>query len=232
MKFSIIVPCYNEEKNILLILEKFKEVIVRSDIEIILVNNGSYDNTEFVLDKLISKYSFLKVVKVEKNLGYGYGILSGLKMSGGEYIGWTHGDMQTPPQDVISALEIIEQANSPKDIYIKGRRFGRPLFDRIFTFGMSLFESLYLREKLFDINAQPNIFHRSFYDNWSNPPWDFSLDLYALYLARKNKLKIIRLPVMFEKRLHGESHWNKNLFSKFKFIKRTLDYSFKLKKQL
>ena len=153
-------------------------------------------------------------------------------MSGGEYIGWTHGDMQTPPQDVISALEIIEQANSPKDIYIKGRRFGRPLFDRIFTFGMSLFESLYLREKLFDINAQPNIFHRSFYDNWSNPPWDFSLDLYALYLARKNKLKIIRLPVMFEKRLHGESHWNKNLFSKFKFIKRTLDYSFKLKKQL
>jgi glycosyltransferase involved in cell wall biosynthesis len=232
MKLSIVVPCYNEEKNIPLILEGFSKVINRADVEVVLVNNGSFDNTELVLNDLMHKFKFLKVIKVDKNQGYGYGILKGLKEASGEFIGWTHGDMQTPPQDVINGLEIIEESNIREDIYVKGRRLGRPLLDVIFTFGMSIFESLYLREKLFDINSQPNIFHRSFFEKWSNPPWDFSLDLYALYLAKKNKLKIIRLPVIFSKRIHGESHWNKNLFSKWKFIKRTLEYSFKLKRQL
>lgn len=41
MKLSIVVPCYNEENNIPLILEKFNEVIKRDDIEVLLVNNGS-----------------------------------------------------------------------------------------------------------------------------------------------------------------------------------------------
>jgi glycosyltransferase involved in cell wall biosynthesis len=232
LQLSIIIPCYNEKKNIPLILERFKNVINRKDIEVILVDNGSNDNSSEVLNELIPKYSFAKTVKVEVNKGYGFGILSGLKTASGEYIGWTHADMQTDPYDPIKALEIIEKKGCPKNIYIKGKRKGRSFFDLFFTMGMSFFETVYLKKRLWDINAQPNIFHSSFYRGWGNPPHDFSLDLYALYQAKINNLEITRFEVLFPKRLHGQSSWNTGLKAKWKFIKRTADFSKKLKKEL
>lgn len=231
MKLSIVVPCYNEGKNIPLILDRFNSIINRDDIEVILVNNGSNDNSEKVLKELLPNYKFAKTVKVEVNQGYGFGILTGLRNAKGEYIGWTHADMQTDPNDVITALKIIEKRNI-KDIYVKGNRKGRPFFDQFFTTGMSIFESAYMRAKLWDINAQPNIFHKSFFEKWENPPKDFSLDLYVLYMARKNNIEIVRVDVLFPERIHGESSWNTGLKAKWKFIKRTLDFSFNLKKGL
>ena len=212
-------------------IERFSGVIKRNDVEVIIINNGSTDNSKDMLNNLLPQYSFARVIGVEKNQGYGFGILSGLKGAKGEYIGWTHGDMQTPPNDILKALEIIEKNNNPKNIYMKGRRKGRPLIDRFFTFGMSVFESMYFSGIFYDINAQPNIFHRSFFEKWNNPPYDFSLDLYAFYMAKRQNLEIIRFPVFFNKRLYGESNWNKNLYSKWKFIKRMVLFSINLKKQ-
>jgi glycosyltransferase involved in cell wall biosynthesis len=232
IKLSIIVPCYNEEKNIPLILDKFARVIERADIEVILVNNGSKDQSESVLKKLLPNYPFARTVKVEVNQGYGFGILSGLKDARGEYLGWTHADMQTDPYDPIKALNLIENEKSPERVFAKGHRQGRPLFDQIFTSGMNVFETVYMGAWLWDINAQPNIFHRTFYTSWKNPPHDFSLDLYAYYMAAKQGLKVIRFPVVFPRRIHGQSSWNHGLQAKWKFIKRTVDFSFKLKKEL
>jgi len=116
--------------------------------------------------------------------------------------------------------------------YVKGDRKGRPIFDQIFTLGMSFFETIYLRTKLWDINAQPNIFHRNFFEGLSDIPNDFSLDLFFLYIAKKNGYKTIRFKVFFPPRLHGESKWNTGFSSKIKFIKRTFAFSFKLKKEL
>ena len=62
MKLSIIVPCYNEEKNIPLILEKFNSVIKNEEIEVILVNNGSTDNSVKILKELLPKFSFVRTV--------------------------------------------------------------------------------------------------------------------------------------------------------------------------
>ena len=233
MKLSIIVPCYNESKNIPLILEKFNSVIKRDDIEVILVNNGSTDNSEQILNELVLNYKFARVEKVEINQGYGFGIISGLKVANGEFIGYTHADMQTDPADPIKALEIIEKQENPKNCFVKGDRKGRPLFDQFFTIGMSFFETLYLGKKLWDINAQPNIFHKSFFNSIKNScPKDFSLDLYFLYMAQKKNLRIIRFDVIFPPRIHGESSWNTGLSSKWKFIKRTIDFSVRLKKEL
>ncbi len=232
MKLSIIIPCYNESKNIPLILSRLDEVIKRQDIEAVLVNNGSGDTSKEVLDELLPKYQFARTVHVPVNKGYGFGILSGLQEGSGTYIGWTHADMQTDPIDVIKALEIIENRFDGENVYVKGDRKGRPFFDQIFTSGMSLFETMYLGEKLSDINAQPNIFHRDFFASWKNPPHDFALDLYALYMAKKQKIKVIRFDVLFPERIHGSSSWNTGFAAKRKFIKRTLDFSAKLKKSL
>ncbi len=232
-KLSIIVPCYNEGANVALLLEAYAMVITRPDIELVLVNNGSTDGTAEVLASLTSTYArFLNVVTVPVNQGYGYGILAGLRAATGEHIGWTHGDLQTPPRDVIAGLNLIESNDTPKNLYVKGARKGRPLFDQFFTFGMSIFETIYLGTWLYDINAQPNIFHRSFFESWSNPPHDFSFDLYVLYTAKKAGLTVTRFPVPFLARIHGHSNWNTGLKSKWKFIKRTMKFSVELKKRL
>ena len=233
MKLSVIVPCYNEAKNIPLILEKFAGIIKRPDVEILFINNGSKDTSEEVFDFLIPKYSFAKVVKIEVNQGYGFGITTGLREAKGEYIGYMHADMQTDPNDSIKALEIIERQPNSENCFVKGNRKGRSLFDQFFTMGMSLFETIYLNTKLWDINAQPNIFHRSFFESIKdNCPKDFSLDLYFLYMAKKKKLNIIRFDVMFPDRMYGSSNWNTGIASKWKFIKRTIQFSTKLKKGL
>lgn len=230
MKLSVVIPCYNEEENIPLILDRFGKLIKRPDIEVILVNNGSTDGSAQVLKELLPKYPFAKTTLVEVNQGYGYGILQGLKECSGEYIGWTHADMQTDPKDILKALHIIEKVKEP--VFVKGNRKGRPFFDVFFTMGMSLFETCYLRKALYDINAQPNLFPRTFYEEWENPPYDFSLDLYALYMAKVKKLKVIRFPVLFPERIYGESKWNTGLAAKWKFIKRTFSFSVKLKKTI
>ncbi len=233
MKLSIIVPCYNEVKNIPLILERFGESIHRNDVEVILVDNGSTDSTAAELKQLLPEYKFARSVTVPVNQGYGYGIMQGLKAAEGEFIGWTHADMQTDPRDVLRALAIIEKKERKKrkeKIYVKGSRKGRSISDRIFTNGMSLFECILLKAQLYDINAQPNIFHKKFFEKWKNPPHDFSLDLYAFYMARRLGLEVIRFPVLFPERIHGVSKWNTGLRSKWKFIKRTVGYSINLKR--
>lgn len=227
-KLSVILPCYNESKNIPYVLEKFGKIIQRDDIELIFVDNGSNDNTLKILEKLIPKYSFAKLKKVKVNKGYGYGIKSGLKIAKGKYLSWTHADMQTDPEDVIRALNIIESLDSEEKLYIKGKRKGRPLSDEFFTVGMSFFESILLLTPLWDINAQPNIFSRELFDNLKSSPNDFSFDLFYYYLAVKNNFKIIRFEVSFRNRYYGRSSWNINWLSKIKFIARTLSFTFKL----
>lgn len=232
MKLSIVVPCYNEADNIPLILERFDEVIKTDEVEVILVNNGSTDNSAVVLDELLPNYSFARTVFVQVNQGYGYGILQGLNAAEGDYIGWTHADMQTDPADVLKALDIINNSKD-KNIYVKGNRKGRPAFDQFFTRGMGIFETIYFKTPMDDINAQPNVFPKGFYEGWDNPPYDFSLDLFAVYTAKKAGLLIVRFPVLFPERIHGESKWNnEGLKSKWKFIKRTIQFSKELKHKL
>lgn len=231
-KLSVVIPCYNEEKNIPLILERFKAVSQRPDVELLLLDNGSTDQTPRVLQELLPQYPFAKTFCVPVNKGYGYGIVQGLKCLHSTYIGWTHADMQTDPHDIIKALDILEFNSDPENMYVKGQRRGRPFADNFFTCGMSLFETAYMGVPLWDINAQPNVFHRQFFESWTNPPDDFSLDLYALYMAERRGLTVHRFDVEFTARLHGTSSWNTSLGAKWKFIKRTLDFSVKLKRSL
>jgi len=230
MKFSLVIPCYNEAASLPLLLERCKELAVRSDVEVILVDNGSTDSTSEVLEKLLPKYSGCRAIRVEKNQGYGFGVVSGLKAAKGEILGWTHADMQTDPQDALCGLELFGKHGD--EIFVKGRRYGRPFLDVVFTVGMSLFETVLLTRPMWDINAQPTMFSRNFFESWIAPPDDFSLDLYAYYQAQSFGLKVHRFPVKFGERAHGVSHWNVNWAAKRKFIRRTVDFSFQLKKKI
>lgn len=234
-KMSVVVPCYNEKDNIPLILERFSDCIGNRMIEVILVDNGSTDGSDVVFETLVPQYSFAKHTKVPVNQGYGFGIVSGLKTADGNYIGWTHADMQTDPNDVSRAYDLLMETlkNQGEDVYIKGNRRKRPFIDQFFTIGMSLYETLYLKMPLWDINAQPNVFPSHFFKSLTTYPDDFSLDLYMYYVARKKGLRIKRFDVLFTQRMHGKSKWNDETFkSKWKFIKRTLEFSKLLKRIL
>ncbi len=232
-RLSIIIPCYNESRNLPLLVNRCKEVANKdNNIEIVIVDNGSIDDTSFVLDELTSSLSFISRVKIEVNQGYGYGILAGLNAATGEILSWTHADMQTDLGDVLKGLDFFNSESNSEELFVKGRRYGRPLTDVFFTVGMSVFETLLLRKIMWDINAQPTMFHRKFFLTWNKPPKDFSLDLYAYFMAKKSRLVVKRFPVIFAERAHGVSNWNISFISKYHFIKRTLVYSFGLQKRM
>ena len=225
IEVSLVIPCYNESRGLDALHNRCLETVAKNEnLEILLVDNGSIDDSAEVFAKLAKKTSErIKFVRVELNQGYGFGILEGLRHAAGKYIGWTHADLQTDPMDVLKAISLIEKDN--KDVFIKGKRFGRPITDVIFTVGMSCYETLLLKTPLWDINAQPNLFPKSFFNAWQNPPSDFSLDLFAYYLAKKKGLRIARYPVRFGKRQFGVSSWNVDWKSKRKFIDRTISFS-------
>jgi glycosyltransferase involved in cell wall biosynthesis len=226
--FSLIIPCYNEVENLPLLVEKCIPVSQEDNVEVVLVDNGSTDDTPDVLRRLLSQCPGCRSIRLDKNQGYGFGILSGLEDAKGDILGWTHADLQTNPQDFLRGLQFFDQYGD--NIFVKGCRYGRPTSDVIFTIGMSVFETLLLRERLWDINAQPTIFSRKFFQTWLDTPYDFSLDLYAYYRARKEQIPIHRFPVHYGKRAYGVSHWNVDWAAKRKFINRTIRFSLQMKR--
>ena len=228
---SIIIPCYNEKENIKILLGKFVS-IKDQNIELILVNNGSSDSTE----KTISSYSRsdhrIRYVKIEKNIGYGNGIMAGVSESRNKIISWTHADLQTDILDVINSFYSFITHEDYKQCVLKGKRKRRSVFDWFFTFSMSIISSVLLGRYLSDINAQPKMFHRSFLKKLKNYPKDFSLDLFFLYQAKSNAMKIIEYPVYFGKRLYGESKGGGTIAGKLKLIARTWSYMIQLRKKI
>ena len=231
-KISLIIPCYNEAENLPLLVDRCVEVFADGAVEVVLVNNGSTDNSGMVLKELTSVHDFIRIVTLDENTGYGNGILAGLRSSKNELLAWTHADMQTDPADILEGLKFFNDINNINHCFVKGKRYGRPVLDVIFTMGMSFFETVFLCRSMWDINAQPTIFSRTFFETWENPPKDFSLDLYAYYQAKVAGLRVKRFSVRFGDRTFGTSHWNISWQAKVKFIKRTLAFSFKLRKKL
>ena len=229
---SVVLPVFNEEKNIPLLVQRYQSLANDVSVEVIFVEDGgSTDNTRKEIERAAQQHSFIKPLFIPTR-GYGISIFRGLQSARGEFLAWTHADLQTDPVDVLRAYKIIKEQPHPERTYVKGDRNGRALFDQVFTTGMSVFETLYFGTILYDINAQPNVFHRSFLEGLPEPPHDFSFDLFMLYYAKRRNFVLIRIPVDFKRRIHGNSSWNTGLRAKWRFIKRTLLFTTKLKKQL
>jgi len=224
---SIVVPCYNEAGNIphlfARVITLFKEEV---ELEVILVNNGSTDNSSAFFKEQLAQYSRLniKVVEVPKNQGYGHGILFGLAHATGDYLGWTHADLQTDIADCFRAYQKLITGATDL-ILVKGFRRKRNIMDKFFSFGMSVFAYPVLGMWLSEINAQPKIFKRELYQKIKEKaPFDFSLDLYWLIKAKEIG-QIASIPVYFTQRLYGEAKGGGgSLKLKYKLMKRTTSY--------
>jgi glycosyltransferase involved in cell wall biosynthesis len=118
IKVSVIVPVYNEDKTLVAILEKINQQnIVGIKIEIIIINDGSTDNSLKILEEHSSL--FHKLINLEKNRGKGAAVREGLKYATGEYILFQDADMEYDPSEYPKLLEPIIKQNA--DIVIGSR---------------------------------------------------------------------------------------------------------------
>lgn len=231
MRLSVVIPCYNEAQSLPALVTRCLAVVEdEPDCEILLVDNGSSDNSPEILARELTGQSRVRSIRVPVNQGYGRGILEGLKGCTGDILGWTHADLQTDPMDVVRGFSLFKSDRDPQHLFVKGVRYGRPLADTVFTAAMSGFETVLLGHALRDINAQPTLFSKSLFERWSEAPQDFALDLYAYADAKAAGFEVRRFPVLFAPRQHGMSHWNVNWKAKAKFIRRTLEFSFRLRR--
>ena len=225
---SIVLPCYNEARGIAEILRRFEEAGRGHDFELILVDNGSTDDTARVMTELLPSYPFARCVTITDNRGYGDGIVTGLKAARAEILAWSHADLQTDPADVFRALEMCRNAPDPTHVVIKGRRLGRRLSERFISRGMEAMSMLLLRRCLTEINAQPKVFHRGLMEHLTDPPVDFNLDVYVLYRAQSRGWTVRSIDVQFPPRQYGQSNWAGTWRSKIRTIARSMQFMFRL----
>jgi glycosyltransferase involved in cell wall biosynthesis len=128
---TIVIPCFNESQSLPILLDKCLKLVSNKQIHVIIVNNGSSDDSLKFLDKYVDIDSNLTILNIEKNLGYGNGILKGLEQTNTQYVGWTHADLQTDIFDLETAFS--ELKNLTNQTYIKGLRKGRAFSENIFT---------------------------------------------------------------------------------------------------
>lgn len=160
-RLSIIIPAYNEEKTISLILDRINEVNLIRNIEkeVIIINDCSKDNTEQIVQDYISNNSHLtinyfKYIKHEKNQGKGAAIHTGISKATGEYLLVQDADLEYDPGEYNILLKPIVRGSA--DVVYGSRMMGgnphRILFfwhsigNKFLTFLSNMFTNLNLTD--------------------------------------------------------------------------------------
>lgn len=119
IELSVVVPVYNEEKNIEMLFNRIKENIPISDWELIFVNDGSADNTLPLVIGLSHQYKQVKYIDFSRNFGHQHAISAGIENATGEYIIVMDGDGQDPPELI---PELLEKAKSGFEVVYAKRK--------------------------------------------------------------------------------------------------------------
>ena len=141
----IIIPCYNEEKR--LNVNAFVDFADKNpDVAIWFVNDGSKDNTSFILDRMAYENKNIKVIHLEKNGGKGPAIRSGIQSTrntDASIIGFLDADLATPLAEGKRLIDILQHQKDIKAVFgsrVKLKRNSkRALFSRIFSGVVNMF---------------------------------------------------------------------------------------------
>ena len=123
MKVSVVIPAYNEEKNISLLYRETREVLERFDRpwEIIFIDDGSSDTTLSVLQAIAEADQRVVVIAFRRNFGQTAAMSAGFDYATGEVIITMDGDLQNDPADIPRLLQKIEEGYD----VVTGWRFDR-----------------------------------------------------------------------------------------------------------
>jgi dolichyl-phosphate beta-glucosyltransferase len=206
---SIILPVYNEEQRIGKTLEAIGEYLNKKNIdyELIIVDDGSTDNSvkvveEFFLSRPQIKY---KLLKNNKNLGKGAAIRKGVFSAEGKLVYFTDADLSTPIEEMFKFIDVIEKEGYDIVIGSRGLKESKILVHQPFyreTMGkifnkiikillMKDFNDTQCGAKMFKNEVAKKVFSLSKIDN-------FAFDVEILYIAKKLGFKIKELPVVWK----------------------------------
>lgn len=110
-KLSLVIPCFNEEQNIL----PFYQACVAAfeykieSYEMIFINDGSHDRTWEELKKLNARYSEVKILNFSRNFGKEAAMYAGLQKARGEYVSVIDADLQQDPCYVVEMLSFLDE---------------------------------------------------------------------------------------------------------------------------
>ncbi len=108
---SIVIPVYNEETNIRLLLPELQGVLnnLHKTYEIILVDDGSSDNTSMIITEAAQQHPEIKLITLRRNFGQTAAMSAGFDAAVGDVIIPMDGDLQNDPNDIPKLLERIDE---------------------------------------------------------------------------------------------------------------------------
>lgn len=207
IKLSLIIPVYNAEPFILNTLERISKWIKNIDyiVEVILVNDGSIDNTDVIIENELKKLDYIKFISYNENKGKGYAIKKGMLAANGKFRAFTDADIPygfDVIQNIIHYLDFKEfdvcigNRKSSQSSYDVQTGFLRKLSSKIFTHIISNYVVTGIGDtqcgiKGFRADIAQRIFSKTEIEG-------FAFDVEVLYLCYKYEYDIKKIPVEFE----------------------------------
>tara|TARA_B100001057_G_C22833081_1_gene944175 strand:- start:1466 stop:2164 length:699 start_codon:yes stop_codon:yes gene_type:complete len=204
MKISFIVPCLNEQDNILDTVKEIFNVLkskLFSDYEIIIVDDGSTDKTSFLVKKLYKNKKII-LIKHKKNIGFGGAYKSGLKVSSGDYVIMVPGDNAHSSDEILKILELSGKADIiiPYTNSLGERNLPRFLLSKTFTFLINIL--FFLNVKYYNglVLHKGNLIRNIEIDTNG-----FTYQVYALVTLLKKGATYFSVNVIVKERQSGKS---------------------------
>jgi len=123
LELSVVIPVYNEECSIESLLQEVHDALHgKQDFEIIVVDDGSCDQTVQVLKQYSQEIPEIKIIRHQRNFGQTAAILSGVKAAGAVWIATLDGDGQNDPADIEYLMEKVITRRDGQNLLIAGMR--------------------------------------------------------------------------------------------------------------
>ena len=200
MNLSVIIPVYNEVKNIEEILKRVQDTKIAK--EIIVVDDGSQDGTRDILKGLNGRKN-IRVILQEKNQGKGAAVVTGMQAAKGDVLLIQDADLEYDPRDYPALLQPIEEGLA--DVVYGSRFLGaahrvamfwHQVANKLLTFLTNiLYDSI-----LTDMETGYKVFRREVIENMTirSKRFNFEPEFTAKILRRK--YRIFEVPITFNPR--------------------------------
>ncbi|MBN8821738.1 MULTISPECIES: glycosyltransferase [unclassified Spirosoma] len=111
MELSVVIPVYNSERTIGPLVERLQDCLLGQEFDVVLVNDGSQDNSEAVCQQLENRYPNVTFVSLRTNFGEFNAVLCGLNHASGKYAVIIDDDFQNPPEAILRLVTTAEQGD-------------------------------------------------------------------------------------------------------------------------